>query len=217
MAIAFFDLDKTLIARNSATLWIRFEWDAGNATVRQAAWALTWVVRYGLGIGDLTKPIRETVALIGGQPEAAMLPRVEDFHRRFVRPIYRADGRAAVEHHRSAGDRLVLLTSASNYLSELVCTDLGLDAYLANRFEVDADGLYTGRTIEPLCYGPGKVELARRFAAEHGDSLDEATFYSDSASDLPMLEAVGKPVAVTPDPRLRRAARRGGWPIVEWR
>ena len=214
--VAFFDLDKTLISRNSATLWIRFELAAGRVTRWQALHALTYVVRYSLGAVDMEDAIRRSVASIAGQPEAELRERALRFYDALVRPIYRPGAAAAIAAHRAAGDRLVLLTSSSNYVSELVCRDLELDDYLCNRFEVDADGRYTGRPIEPLCFGSGKVELAARHAERSQLSLADAVFYTDSISDLPMLEAVGRPVAVHPDPRLRRAARQRGWEIVEW-
>ena len=214
--VAFFDLDKTLISRNSATLWIRFELAAGRVTRWQALHALTYVVRYSLGSVDMEDAIRRSVASIAGQPEAELRERALRFYDALVRPLYRPGAAAAIAAHRAAGDRLVLLTSSSNYVSELVCRDLGLDDYLCNRFEVDANGCYTGRPIEPLCFGSGKVELAARHAERSQLSLADAVFYTDSISDLPMLEAVGRPVAVHPDPRLRRAAKQRGWEIVEW-
>ena len=214
--VAFFDLDKTLISRNSATLWIRFELAAGRVTRWQALHALTYVVRYSLGSVDMEDAIRRSVASIAGQPEAELRERALRFYDALVRPLYRPGAAAAIAAHRAAGDHLVLLTSSSNYVSELVCRDLGLDDYLCNRFEVDANGCYTGRPIEPLCFGSGKVELAARHAERSQLSLADAVFYTDSISDLPMLEAVGRPVAVHPDPRLRRAAKQRGWEIVEW-
>ena len=214
--VAFFDLDKTLISRNSATLWIRFELAAGRVSRWQALHALTYVVRYSLGSVDMEGAIRRSVASIAGQPEAELRERALRFYDALVRPLYRPGAAAAIAAHRAAGDRLVLLTSSSNYVSELVCRDLGLDDYLCNRFEVDARGCYTGRPIEPLCFGSGKVELAARHAERSQLSLADAVFFTDSISDLPMLEAVGRPVAVHPDPRLRRAAKQRGWEIVEW-
>lgn len=80
----------------------------------------------------------------------------------------------------------------------------------------DAEGRLTGRVDRPICYGPGKVEHARRWAADHGIDLGASWFYSDSRSDLPMLEAVGSPEVVNPDPRLGFVARRRGWPIHRW-
>ena len=214
--VAFFDLDKTLISRNSATLWIRFELAAGRVSRWQALHALTYVVRYSLGSVDMEGAIRRSVASIAGQPEAELRERALRFYDALVRPLYRPGAAAAIAAHRAAGDHLVLLTSSSNYVSELVCRDLGLDDYLCNRFEVDPGGRYTGRAIEPLCFGAGKVQIAARHAERCRLSLADAAFYTDSISDLPMLEAVGRPVAVHPDPRLRRAAKQRGWEIVEW-
>jgi HAD superfamily hydrolase (TIGR01490 family) len=214
--IAFFDLDKTLISRNSATLWLRFELANGRLSRRRALHAFTYVLRYSLGLVDIEHAIRRSVTTIAGQVEAEMASRALEFYAACVRPLFRPGALAALAAHRAAGDRLVLLTSSSNYVSKQVCTDLALDEYLCSRFEVDADGRYTGRLIEPLCYGRGKVELASRCAVTHGVALQACAFYTDSISDLPMLEAVGEPVAVHPDPRLRRIAARRGWPVRDW-
>ena len=146
--VAFFDLDKTLISRNSATLWIRFELAAGRVSRWQALHALTYVVRYSLGGADMRDAIRRSVASVAGQAEAEMRQRVGVFYEQLVRPLYRPGARRALEVHRAAGDRLVLLTSSSNYMSELVCGELGLDDYVSNRLEVDGAGLYTGRPLE---------------------------------------------------------------------
>jgi HAD superfamily hydrolase (TIGR01490 family) len=214
--VAFFDLDKTLISRNSASLWIRFELAAGRVTRWQAMQALAYLVRYSLGAADMSDAIRRSVTAIAGQPEAELRERARIFYDQFILGLYRPGARAAIGAHRAAGDRLVLLTSSSNYMSEMVCRDLGLDDYVCNHLEVDADGRYTGRAIEPLCFGAGKVQLAARYVERLNLSLADSTFYSDSLSDLPMLEAVGRPVAVHPDPRLRRLAKQRGWELVDW-
>jgi HAD superfamily hydrolase (TIGR01490 family) len=216
MAVAFFDLDRTIISRNSATLWIKFELAEGRITWRQALRAATWVLRYSLGAVDLSEPIRSTVASFRGHRETEVAARTARFHALAVRPLYRPGARAALARHREAGDACVLLTSSSIYVAAAVCDDLGLDGYVCNRFEVDAEGCYTGRPYEPLCFGEGKVVLAERYAAERGVDLRACTFYTDSHSDLPMLEAVGSPVVIDPDPRLRRHARRRGWPVEDW-
>jgi HAD superfamily hydrolase (TIGR01490 family) len=214
--IAFFDLDKTLISRNSATLWLRAEMASGRLSRLRALQAFTYVVRYSLGLVEIEDTIRRSVMTIAGEREADMARRAVEFYGACVRPIFRPGARAAIDAHRAAGDRLVLLTSSSNYVAEQVTHDLALDEYLCSRFEVDADGRYTGRFIEPLCYGRGKLELARRCAQAHGVGLEACAFYTDSIADLPMLEAVGAPAAVHPDPKLRRLARQRGWPVLDW-
>jgi HAD superfamily hydrolase (TIGR01490 family) len=107
----------------------------------------------------------------------------------------------------------VLLTASSPYISEQVAEELGMTDYICTRFEVDG-GVFTGRLDGPLCYGEGKVVLASRWAEERGVSLASCSFYSDSYTDLPMLEAVGSPVAVNPDLRLARHAQRARWPVI---
>lgn len=214
--VAFFDLDKTLISRNSATLWLRHEWDAGRIRAGQAVRAATWVLRYSLGVADMHEPIRRAVAQIRGEPEAEIRERTSRFYERTVRPLYRPGGLDAVRRHQGAGDLVVLLTSASVYLSERVADELGLDGYVCNRLRVDDTGRFTGEAEEPLCFGPGKVTLADAWVRRVGATLVDTVFYSDSHSDLPMLEAAGRPVVVHPDPRLRRVARRRGWELVDW-
>ena len=110
---------------------------------------------------------------------------------------------------------LVLLSSTSVYLANPVMAELRLDHALCNRFEVEA-GKLTGRASGEICFGPKKLGHARALAERLGADLAEATFYTDSASDLAVLEAVKDPVAVHPDPTLRRIARKRGWRIVDW-
>ena len=103
----------------------------------------------------------------------------------------------------------------SLYLAERAQRELGLDAILCNRFEVQ-DGCFTGRCVEPISYGEGKTILAKQYADAKGVSLSDCYFYTDSYSDLDTLKHVGHPVVVCPDQRLRREASRQGWPILDW-
>lgn len=216
MAIAFFDLDRTLISRNSGAMWVRSELRGGHITYGQALAAYRWIARYHLGFARLEDALLASIASLRGAVEAPVRERTLAFYEREVRGLFRPGAFATIARHRAAGDALVLLTSSSSYLAAAACADLGFDGYLCNRFEVDAAGRYSGRPVGPLCYGPGKVQAALPFAKERGVPLVACAFYSDSASDLPMLNAVGLPVAVNPDPRLRLVALARGWKIVDW-
>jgi len=216
MRIAFFDLDRTLLPVNSAWLWMRYELQRGYLTWRQVAHASVWLTAYHVGIASLDKPLREAIATYRGSTADELRARTRDFYESQLAGSYRPGGLRALAAHRDAGDPVVLLTTSSTYLSELVSEDLGLDGYLCNAFEEDDAGRLTGRAVEPLCYGQGKVAAAARYAAKYGVGLVDCTFYSDSLSDLPMLDAVGHPVVVEPDPRLRRLARRRGWQSSKW-
>jgi HAD superfamily hydrolase (TIGR01490 family) len=215
-AIAFFDLDRTVLRENSGTLWVRAELRQGRITARQALQAWAWILRYQLGFAALEEVLRQSIATLEGGLERELDERVEAFYQRLIRGKYRTGAAAVLQRHRENGDALVLLTSSTGYLADRVAGELGFDHVLANRFEVTAEGRFTGRLIEPLCFGPGKLSHARRLAEERHIALEDCAFYTDSASDLPVLEAVGRPVAVNPDPRLRRAARARGWAVEDW-
>ncbi len=215
VSIAFFDFDETLIVGNSGHLWIRRELRSGHINRLQALRAASWMVRYRLGFASMEDALRTAIRSLAGTPEETLRQRTRDFYEEEVRRLYRGGAREAVERHRSRGDACVLLTASSLYLSELVSAELHLDAVLCNRFQV-RDGLHTGELEGELCFGAGKLRYAEAYAQRSGVSLAACTFYTDSYSDLPVLERVGTPVLVNPDRRLRREARARGWQVVEW-
>ena len=214
--IAFFDIDKTLIRVNSANLWIRHELRQGTLSKRQAARGAFWASLYGLGLADVERVLREAVAQLAGRREDEIVTQTERFFDTQIRDTIRPGAREAVARHRDRGDHLVLLTSSSNYMARLIAAELDCDDWLSNRFEVDDQGVFTGLPHEPLCYGAGKATHAERWARGRDIDLADCAFYTDSHTDLPALEAVGRPFAVHPDPRLARVARRRGWEILDW-
>lgn len=214
-AIAFFDFDKTLVWKNTAALWVRRERRLGNLSLSMALRGAWWAMLYELGLIHADDLLRDAARTLRGRREQDVVERTLVFWRDEVAGLIRPGARAALAQHRAQGDRCWLLTSTSNYLSEPVLEALQLDGFLANRFEV-RDGLFTGEMVDPICFGAGKRTLAERCAAEVGVSLADCSFYTDSLSDLPALLAVGHPVAVNPDPRLKREATRRGWPIEDW-
>ena len=214
-AIAFFDLDRTILGCNSASLWVRRELRDGYVTRLDAVRAAAWVALYELGFARMEDAIGKAIASLRDQVEDEVRARTTAFWHEEVAPTIRPGARRAVEDHRARGDRIVLLTSSSNYLSELAQEALSLDDILCNRFEVQ-DGRFTGLPAAPLCFGAGKLVHATAAAERLGTTLDRCAFYTDSMSDLPVLAAVGEPVAVHPDPRLAREARKRGWRIEDW-
>jgi HAD superfamily hydrolase (TIGR01490 family) len=213
--IAFFDLDLTVFSVNSASLWMKRERRLGHLKRRQLARGVAWLGAYQLGFARMAGLIHDAVATLKGTEEAAIAARTAAFWEEEVRPTIRPGARAALERHRDQGDVVAFLTGSSPYLSRLAAAELGVEHILCTSFAV-ADGRFTGEAVSPLCYGPGKVDHARRLATHLGGALRDAFFYTDSYSDLPGLLAVGTPVAVHPDPRLRRHARKAGWTIEDW-
>jgi HAD superfamily hydrolase (TIGR01490 family) len=213
--IAFFDVDKTILSVNSATLWIRREMRLGHLSPWQALRGMLWGILYGLGAARMEHVIVSAALTLRGKRERDLHDRTLDFWREEVRGLIRPAARAAIAAHRARGDHVVLLTTSSTYLTREVAEELGCDAYLCNRLEV-RDGRFTGRVEPPVCFGDGKAQHAAAFAASQGAALADCSYYGDSYSDLPVLLAVGEPVVVSPDLRLGRYARRRGWRIEDW-
>lgn len=214
MAVAaFFDVDGTLIARNSATLYMRHLRRTGQARRRDVAWTLYYLLRYKFGLLDLDGTLGESMRFVRGKTERAVREDAVGWYERDVRPLVHPQMAALVDAHRRLGHVPVLATSATRYLAEPLAADLGITHYLVTELVVH-EGAFTGAAIRPVCYGAGKVHWARRLAEREGFVMAESYFYTDSITDLPLLEAVGHPRIVNPDLPLRRHAQRTGWPIL---
>lgn len=214
---AFFDLDRTLIAENSGLLYARWERKHGRIGRRMLAQGLVWGGLYHLSLVDIDKAYLRALGHFVGTPAAELDARTQEWFAEEVEGLLLPGARAAIERHRAAGEPTVVLTNSSAWAAAAAQQAWGLDDWLANRFTVDADGRLDGEIERPICYGAGKAARAEAWCAARGLSLQASAFYTDSFSDLAMLEQVGRPVVVQPDPRLRRVARRRGWPIQDWR
>jgi HAD superfamily hydrolase (TIGR01490 family) len=216
MRAALFDMDRTLVRKETASLYVRYQRRIGEAKTRDLLRVTYWALQYTFGILD-TEAIAALVARsFAGTPEERLATRCEEIFARDILPHVAAAGRRAVTRHKTIGDVVAIVTGASPYVSRPLARLLDIDHLVASAFEVDERGFFTGKLIEPLCVGEGKLTRARELAERLGFSLQESVFYTDSITDLPLLEAVGERVCVNPDPRLRRLARARGWRIETW-
>ncbi len=213
---ALFDMDRTLVKKDTAGLYTRYRRDRGEVTLRDALRVSWWMAQYTLGVIDAPRVALQALEHFRGTEERALIESCEGWFKDYVLPHVQPAGRAAVERHREQGDLVAIVTGATKYAAQPLALELGIEEVVCTELELDADGRFTGRPIDPLCYGPGKLERARRLAERQGFELAEATFYSDSITDLPLLEAVRHPRVVNPDARLRRLARQRGWPVEQW-
>ena len=216
MPAAFFDLDRTVLAVNSATLWARHELTSGNISARQFARACVWNLLYHLSVIDIERAFGEAVNHYRGRSYDDLQQETRAWFFRHVATRVRPAARRAVRDHKDRQHKVLLLTSSSCFEASVAAEQWEFDGYLANDFPTDEKGRLLGTVRAPLCYGPGKVERARGWARENRIDLSECYFYTDSYTDVPMLKAVGHPRVVCPDPRLRREARRRRWPILQW-
>ncbi|HVY47350.1 MAG TPA: HAD family hydrolase [Minicystis sp.] len=213
---ALFDMDRTLLRVETASLYVRYQREIGEAGLRELGRTAAWVAKYTLGILDAPKVAEKVLLGLRGVPETVMAARCDDWFARYVERHIADAGRDAVRRHQGEGDVCAIVTGASSYASWPLARRLDIPHVVSSVFEIDERGCFTGRPNAPLCFGEGKLERARRFADAAGFRLEHATFYSDSVSDLPLLERVGTPVAVNPDPRLKRIAERRRWRVERW-
>lgn len=211
---AFFDLDHTVLRKDTGMSWMRFLRRRGELTSAELGRAIWWSLLYKAAVLDMEALATRLTADLAGQAEADMLAKCEIWYASDVAPMITPAARHAIRVHQGAGHVVALATGATQYAALAVAHGLGIDHTLCSRLEVQA-GTFTGK-MSAMCFGAYKVDLALAFAAEHDLDLDRSTFYSDSYNDLPLLERVGTPVAVNPDVRLWRHARRRGWRIERW-
>jgi len=213
--VALFDMDRTLVRTDTATLYVRYQRRLGEAGVRDVARVAYWMLQYTLGIID-AEAVASAVALgYRGRSEAAMVERCRAWFRSDVLPHVGEQARAAVARHRRLGHLTAIVTGATRYAAEPLAEVLGIDHVLATRLAVEG-GAFTGEVMRPMCFGAGKIALAEELGRQHGFSLSEAAFYTDSITDRPLLERVGAPVVVNPDARLRALALVRRWPVERW-
>jgi HAD superfamily hydrolase (TIGR01490 family) len=214
---AFFDLDRTLMSGSSGFFWARAAARAGMLSRRQLALDAWENIKFRVrGSTDavtdrVMRRVAETLEgkravdleRLGPQVLAGVLPR-----------LYPQMLKIAWEHQ-DAGRPVFIVTAASQETAAMIAHVLGFDGGLGTRLEV-VDGRFTGRLAGPFAYREGKPKVMRELAAERGIDLSASYAYSDSESDLPMLRAVGNPVAVNPDRELLRIAREEGWQVLRF-
>jgi HAD superfamily hydrolase (TIGR01490 family) len=214
---AFFDLDKTLMEGSSALHFGRAAYRAGMVSRRQLASDAWANLRFRLhGSTDQgTDELRERIlSSIAGQRVVDLARMGPDVLTGILPLIYREVLEEAYAHQ-DAGRPVYIVTAASQELAEVLAQVLVLDGGVGMRSEV-RDGVYTGKPAGPFTYREGKAVAIRELAEREGIDLTESFAYSDSESDLPMMRAVGHPVAVNPDRVLERVAREEGWRIMRF-
>jgi HAD superfamily hydrolase (TIGR01490 family) len=213
---AFFDVDHTLIDVNSGAKWLGYMWRTGQVSVREAVQSITWLLRYRLALLDLEAVTAVAARSYRGVSVTTITAAVHEWFAREIAGRVCVEGRARIAEHLAQGHVVALLTSGTRFSAAPLAEMLGVEHVLCTEME-EANGVLTGRHVAPACAGPGKIVYAERLAAELGVDLGRSFFYTDSFSDLPMLERVGLPRVVNPDVRLKRMARRRGWQVERWR
>jgi HAD superfamily hydrolase (TIGR01490 family) len=213
MEAAFFDLDKTVIAKASMMAFGRSFYRAGLISRRSLAkglWTQVTYVRIGASAKKVARIRHSVLRVTRGWEQARVREIVADGLVSLIDPITYSEARALIDEHRAAGRRVYIVSAAPAEIVEPLAHHFGVHEAIASQARVDHHGRYTGH-LDRYAYGPAKAALIRQIAERDGLDLSRSWAYTDSATDLPMLEVVGHPVAVNPDRALRRIARMRGW------
>jgi len=216
---AFFDLDKTVIAKASMVAFSKPLHRAGMLSRRmmlRAAWGQILYAQFGASPEKLEKLRESVLQLTKGWDQSEISAIVRESLAETIEPIVFEEALERIRQHRAWGHKVFIVSASPEEVVAPIAQLLGVDEAIATRAELDEQGRYSGRT-ERYVYAEEKVAAIEEVAARDGLDLDHSWAYSDSATDIPMLSAVGHPVAVNPDRELARAARARGWQVERWR
>lgn len=217
MALAIFDLDETLIHGDCASLWsehmVRLGWVDGESFLRRDREMMEAYSKGEMAMEDYMAFSLEPVA---GRTLEELAHLVEPWVEDVIEPIIYGDACRCIAEHRKQGDRVLIISASGTHLVGPIAARLGVDEYLAIELEA-INGVYTGNTHGVLTYREGKVTRLLEWLDQEQENLEDASFYSDSRNDLPLLLKVDHPKAVNPDPVLRAHAEQHGWPILAWK
>ncbi len=214
---AFFDLDKTILAKSSSLAFARPFYKGGllgRADVLKSAYAQFSYLVSGADHDQMEQMRHYMSALITGWDVETVRQIVTETLDEIVDPMVYEEAVDLIEEHKEAGRDVIIISSSGTEVVEPIGERLGVDRALGTQVEI-VDGRYTGEILF-YAYGEGKADAMRQLAQENGYDLADCYAYTDSATDLPMLEVVGHPVCVNPDAPLRRIAVERGWPVLDF-
>ncbi len=216
--LVLFDLDHTLLDGDSNQLWLGWLVERGAVPATRLAQQADHYARYEAGMLDIDAYLAFHLSMLVERSVADWRPLRDAFVAERIAPRIGPAAQAAVAHHRARGDTLAVVTATHDFLAEGIVALLGAPPLVATRCQVSG-GRFTGRVDGVPCFAHAKPGCVRDWLAAAGrrwEDFGTVRFYSDSANDLPLLEAVTHPVVVDPDPRLAAIAAERGWPSQSW-
>ena len=218
LTLALFDLDNTLIAGDSDHLWGEFL--VQNNLVDTTAYQRQndqFYQDYKEGQLDIHAYLNFALAPLAQWDNNKLDQLHQQFMQSSIAPIMLPKAQALIESHRARGHTLVVITATNRFVTAPIVKTLGIEHLIASEAEIQ-NGRYTGRTTDTPCYKEGKVTRLNQWLEQNpAHSLEGSYFYSDSASDIPLLEQVTHPIAVDPDDRLARYAKAQHWEMMSLR
>lgn len=214
---AFFDLDKTILAKSSSLAFARPLYRGGligRADVLRSAYAQMVYLASGADHDQMEKMRHYMSELCAGWDVSKVRSIIQETLDDIVDPIVYSEAMSLIEEHHEAGHDVIIISSSGTEVVEPVAARLGADKAIGTQLAIDND-VYTGEILF-YAYGPNKADAMHQLAEDEGYDLASCFAYTDSHTDLPMLEVVGHPFAVNPDEELRRISEERDWPILDF-
>ena len=216
MTLAIFDLDHTLLSGDSDYAWGEFLVEQGIVDGDyHSRWNAKYLADYNAGKLDFNEFIAFQLEPLKKHPKHLMECMRAAFVNKIIRPMITDKARDLVDIHRKQGHTLMIITSTNRFITRPIADEFGIELLIATEVE-EIDGCFTGRTFDTPSFGEGKVTRLRAWLHKENESLADSWFYSDSHNDLPLLRLVENPVALNPDPILKKEAQIQKWTIIEW-
>lgn len=212
---AFFDLDRTLISDFSAKKFVTTRIKSGKFTSKELVSQLAGALAYARDTGNFAKMAAISTNGVKGVPEQIFVDLGEEVYHKTLAAAIIPESRALVAAHLKMGHTVTIVSAATPYQVMPIARDLGIDIVACTRLEV-SKGKFTGKIIEPACWGEGKAIAGRDLAQKYKLDLSKSFFYTDSAEDLSLLEIVGNPRPVNPDMKLADIAFQNDWPVLRF-
>lgn len=216
MALALFDLDKTLLGGDSDFLWGEFLSEIGAVDVdNYQKQNQKFFDDYAKGELDINEYLEFCLKPLANNP----IKQLNKWHQQFmlekIQPIFLEKAKKVVDIHKKNGDRMVVVTATNSFVTRPIAQVYGIDELLATEPEMIA-GEFTGKVSGEPCFQIGKVHKLKVWCEENNESLEGAYFYSDSHNDLPLLELVDNPIVVHGDDKLLAIAKQKNWQCMDW-
>ncbi|MEM6631313.1 MAG: HAD-IB family hydrolase [Bacteroidota bacterium] len=212
---AFFDLDRTLIKSFSAKGFFQTRLLSGKMKTRELVTQFAGVLVYATGQGNFAGLAAVGAQGVKGVKEDVFIEVGEQvYHKQLADQIY-PESRALVNAHLAKGHTVAIISAATPYQVNPVARDLNIQYVMCTRMEVE-NGKFTGNIVEPACWGEGKAHAAKELSRDQNLDLANSYFYTDSASDMPLLEIVGNPRPINPDTKLSALAFKNDWPVFRF-
>ena len=215
MALALFDLDNTLLNGDSDHSWGIYLADIGAVDADEQKKKQDYFYeQYTQGVLNIYEFCEFQFNVLTQNPLSQLQAWHDDYMLNVIEPMIVSGKASLIEKHRAAGDELVIITATNNFITAPIAKRLKVDTLISTEAEF-IDGAFTGKVKGTPCFQEGKIIRLNEWLKSQNKEMQESYFYSDSINDLPLLEIVNHPIAVTPDDKLRAHAEKLNWPIID--